>query len=215
MSHTEIVNYSFVHAVLPAGSRTTETENRRTPAEGAGRGSLASRMRAVERRKERERRNEEGRGVEGEGAHREIKTRERERETELVTGSETGHSCFIGALRLPPRRRRRREEGGRRWNEQAIYEKEAKNEDEVNDIHGGYRILPARSHLRLPCLLLSLLRFFPTPPLLFVLDRVLSRSIRYVSFSEPPSRLFPSSRRVNNVYVCVYILPVAPLSTCV
>lgn len=78
MSHTEIVNYSFVHAVLPAGSRTTETENRRTPAEGAGRGSLASRMRAVERRKERERRNEEGRGEEGEGAHREIKTRERE-----------------------------------------------------------------------------------------------------------------------------------------
>lgn len=63
----------------------------------------------------------------------------------------------------------------RRWQamEQAIYEKEAKNEDEVNDIHGGYRILPARSHLRLPCLLLSLLRPFP---FLFVLELCPARS---------------------------------------
>lgn len=69
-------------------------------------------------------------------------------------GRETGYSCFIGPSRptLATRRWRR----WQRWNR--VYEEEAKNEDEVNDIHGGYRILPARSHLWLPCLLPSLLR---------------------------------------------------------
>ena len=129
----------------------------------------------------------------------------------VVRKTETWSSCVtsVGARRDIPVSSdlcARHHGGGerRRWQamEQAIYEKEAKNEDEVNDIHGGYRILPARSHLRLPCLLLSLLR--PPSPLPYSFSsRSLSRSIQYVSFSEAPPRFFRSSR-ANNVYVCIY-----------
>lgn len=82
--------------------------------------------------------------------------------------------------------------------EQAIYEKEAKNEDEVNDIHGGYRILPARSHLRLPCLLLSLLR---PPPSLFLLQLCPARSNTF-PFRKLRASFDPHER---TTYTCVYI----------
>lgn len=90
--------------------------------------------------------------------------RERSLERDIETAGwprerDTRHSCFIGPLRPTLSRATEQLRWWRRWRrwDRRVYEAEAKNEDEVNDIHGGYRILPARSHLWLPCLLLSLL----------------------------------------------------------
>lgn len=84
-------------------------------AEGEGRDR--SRMRAVERRERRL----SSEGSEGCGARR-MEAREREREgrkedrdMELVRderGSETGHSCFVGPVRSPPRRWREKKVAG-------------------------------------------------------------------------------------------------------
>ena len=70
---------------------------------------------------------------------------------------ETRHSCFIGPSRPYARPGRSWKRKWQRTEKHRVCEEEAKNEDEVNEIHGGYRILPARSRLRPPCLLLSLL----------------------------------------------------------
>lgn len=155
--------------------------------------------------KEREWRNEEDRGWKRE------RERERERQTglkgegrsfedgdmELVRderGSETGHSCFIGPLRLPPRRWR--EEGGRRWNR--LYTRRRRKTRMRLMIYMGatvyYPSIPSAATLS-PSLASS-----PSP--LLIPSPPLSRSIQYVSFSEAP-RFFRSSR-VNNVYVCIY-----------
>lgn len=141
----------------------------------------------------RERERERQTGLKGEGRSFE------DGDMELVRderGSETGHSCFIGNISALATTEVER----RRWQamEQAIYEKEAKNEDEVNDIHGGYRILPARSHLRLPCLLLSLLR---PPPSLFLLHLCPARSNTF-PFRKLRASFDPHER---TTYTCVYI----------
>lgn len=145
-------------------------------------------MEARERERERERQT----GLKGEGRSFE------DGDMELVRderGSETGHSCFIGPLRLPPRRWR--EEGGRRWNR--LYTRRRRKTRMRLMIYMGatvyYRLDPICGYL------VSFSRFFASSPLL-IPSPALSRSIQYVSFSEAP-RFFRSSR-VNNVYVCIY-----------
>lgn len=213
MSHTEIVNYSFVHAVLPAGSRTTETENRRTPAEGAGRGSLASRTRAVERRSE----GRSGSGGTRKGkAHTGIKTG-RERETaELVTGAGArrgipvssdlcachhggggGKVAGDGTNRLYTRRRRKTRMRLMIYMGATVY----------------YRPDPICGYL------VSFSRFFALPLHLTPTPLIRSRArsvpldpIRFLfgTFFAPLSILTTSEQRIR-----VYILScVAPLSTC-
>lgn len=174
-------------------------------AEGEGRGSFE---------------NESSRAKGAKAAERGGWKRERER-GKVVRKTETWSSCVtsVGARRDIPVSSdlcARHHGGGerRRWQamEQAIYEKEAKNEDEVNDIHGGYRILPARSHLRLPCLLLSLLR--PPPPLLLIRSRVVLCPARSNTFPFRKHLRASFDPHERTTYIRVYILPVALLSTC-
>lgn len=77
-------------------------------AEGEGRDR--SRMRAVERRERRLWSEEDGSERE-----REREGRKEDRDMELVRderGSETGHSCFVGPVRSPPRRWREKKVAG-------------------------------------------------------------------------------------------------------
>lgn len=165
-------------------------------AEGEGRGSFE---------------NESSRAKGAKAAERGGWKRERER-GKVVRKTETWSSCVtsVGARRDIPVSSDlcARHHGGeerRRWQamEQAIYEKEAKNEDEVNDIHGGYRILPARSHLRLPCLLLSLLR--PPPPLLLIRSRVVLCPARSNTFPFRKHLRASFDPHERTTYTCVYI----------
>lgn len=73
------------------------------------------------------------------------------------------HSCFIGPVETHACHEGG--VGGRLW--LGARERETKNEDEVNDIHAGYRILPSRARPRLP----SFRLFLPFFPLLVVLAR--------------------------------------------
>lgn len=91
MSHTEIVNYSFVLRRVGVG----RLEERR------------SEYHAGRRKKGRRRGNRGGGDTVytytwqgGGGAREEKKTRERSRDATRTGESETAHSCFIGPLRL-------------------------------------------------------------------------------------------------------------------
>lgn len=164
--------------------------------------------------KEREWRNEEDRGWKRE------RERERERQTglkgegrsfedgdmELVRderGSETGHSCFIGPLRLPPRRWR--EEGGRRWNR--LYTRRRRKTRMRLMIYMGatvyYRLDPICGYL------VSFSRFFALPPPYSFSTSVPLDPIRFLFGSSALLSILTSEQRIR-----VYILPVALLSTC-
>lgn len=165
MSHTEIVNYSFV--LRRVGVIWKERD-------GAGRGEWIA---AAWMEKED--------GIEGNGREQRICTRangrERERERDagvrdVTAGERTRRciSCFVGPLRpmlvtevgwavvwWPVRARGK-----------------TKNEDEVNDIHAGYRILPSRARPRLPSFRLPFF-FSPSRPI----SRALRLSLSPLEFS--------------------------------
>lgn len=144
MSHTEIVNYSFVLRWVGviwkrdgAGSR----DEYRVDMDGERRRiGWNTRADGRERERDRERASDAGCAM------------RRGRENETV------HSCFIGPLRPVLVT-----EVG--WAVVATVRArgKTKNEDEVNDIHAGYRILPSRP--RLPSFRLSFFSLSLSPSL--------------------------------------------------
>jgi len=163
VSRTEIVNYSFVLRRAGVGrleERRSEYRAAPTEKEGHRRGGGDSVHVHMAEMHEGSRCNADGRrGRERDGAflfHRTVETRA---------------CCHEG------RRRRRSRRMGGRARERGERERGTKNEDEVNDIHAGYRIPPSRASEPLPSF-----RLCP-PPLFFSPS---SRALR--SFSLSPFR---------------------------
>lgn len=131
VSHTEIVNYSFV-------PRRVGVIWRR---DGAGRGR-------VSRRRHGWRKKTVSRGTGENNAYAHARMGEREKDAPGCARRDAGErtrrciSCFIGPLR--PNACHGGGVGGCAV-ACAREGEETKNEDEVNDIHAGYRILPSRA----------------------------------------------------------------------
>lgn len=148
VSHTEIVNYSFVLR------RVGESSGRETTVRAGARVSRRHgwRKKTVSGGNGREQRIcTRANGREREGCRRGARRDAGERTRRCI-------SCFIGPLR-PMLVTEVGWAVVRRWPVRA--RGKTKNEDEVNDIHAGYRILPSRARPRLPSFRLPF--FFPSP----------------------------------------------------
>lgn len=83
-------------------------------------------------------------------------------------------------------------------------ERETKNEDEVNDIHAGYRILPSRARPRLPSFRLSFVFFF-----FFFLS--FSCALRYLLSPFSISHRYATISCIFYLYLVFYTDNIAPI----